>query len=144
MVGREVETTNDGKMLLGMQLKSKFTEAPYSEWYTKEHDEYAMDQKAVGELKKRKINSYNIVVFIGTWCEDSHRDFPRLMKILEEVNYPEGKMKIIAVNRKKSLRTVKKAFITFRKSQPLLYRNTVRKSEELLKCLLQDTLKEIL
>ncbi|WP_294234913.1 thioredoxin family protein [uncultured Chryseobacterium sp.] len=101
VVGREVETTNDGKMLLGMQLKSKFTEAPYSEWYTKEHDEYAMDQKAVGELKKRKINSYNIVVFIGTWCEDSHRDFPRLMKILEEVNYPEGKMKIIAVNRKK-------------------------------------------
>ncbi|GAA5088035.1 thioredoxin family protein [Chryseobacterium ginsengisoli] len=101
VIGREVETTNDGKMLLGNQLKSKFLEAPYADWYVKEHDEYAMDQKAVSELKKDKINSYNLIVFMGTWCEDSHRDFPRLMKILEEVKYPEGKLTIIAVNRKK-------------------------------------------
>jgi len=101
VVGREVETTDDGKMLLGNQLKAKFLEAPYSDWYVKEHDEYALDQKAISELKKDKINSYSITVFIGTWCEDSHRDFPRLMKILEEVKYPESKLTIIAVNRKK-------------------------------------------
>ncbi|WP_374462011.1 TlpA family protein disulfide reductase [Chryseobacterium taeanense] len=101
VVGREVETTSDGKMLLGNQLKEKFLEAPYADWYVKEHDEYALDQKAISELRKHKINSYNIVVFMGTWCEDSHRDFPRLMKILEEVKYPESKLTIIAVNRKK-------------------------------------------
>lgn len=101
VVGREVETTDDGKMLLGNQLKSKFLEAPYADWYVKEHDEYALDQKAISELKKAKINSYNMIVFMGTWCEDSHRDFPRLMKILEEVKYPESRLTIIAVNRKK-------------------------------------------
>lgn len=101
VVGREVETTDYGKMLLGNQLKEKFLEAPYSDWYVKEHDEYALDQKAISELKKHKINSYNMVVFMGTWCEDSHRDFPRLMKILEEVKFPESKLTIIAVNRKK-------------------------------------------
>lgn len=101
VVNREVETTNDGKMLLGNQLKDQFLKAPYADWYVKEHDEYALDQKAIGELKKDKINSYSIIVFMGTWCEDSHRDFPRLMKILEEVKYPESKLTIIAVNRKK-------------------------------------------
>ncbi|KQT23260.1 thioredoxin [Chryseobacterium sp. Leaf405] len=101
VVNREVETTNDGKMLLGNQLKDQFLKAPYADWYVKEHDEYALDQKAIGELKKDKINSYTITVFMGTWCEDSHRDFPRLMKILEEVNYPYSKLTIIAVNRKK-------------------------------------------
>ncbi|MCY0978413.1 thioredoxin family protein [Chryseobacterium wangxinyae] len=101
VVNREVETTNDGKMLLGHQLKEQFVKEPYSEWYTKEFNEYALDQKAVGELKKNKINSHNLIVFIGTWCEDSHRDFPRLMKILEEVNFPESRLTIIAVNRKK-------------------------------------------
>ncbi|WEK70770.1 MAG: thioredoxin family protein [Candidatus Chryseobacterium colombiense] len=101
VVNREVETTNDGKMLLGNQLKEQFLKAPYADWYVKEHDEYAMDQKAITDLKKDKINSYNITVFMGTWCEDSHRDFPRLMKILEEVKYPENKLTIIAVNRKK-------------------------------------------
>ncbi|WP_299177909.1 thioredoxin family protein [uncultured Chryseobacterium sp.] len=101
VVNREVETQNDGKMLLGHQLKDQFLKAPYADWYVKEHDEYVLDQKAVSELKKNKINSYNIIVFMGTWCEDSHRDFPRLMKILEEVKYPDTKLTIIAVNRKK-------------------------------------------
>lgn len=100
VVNREVET-NDGKMLLGAQLKDQFVKEPYSEWYAKEFNEYQMDQKAVAELKKNKITAYDLVVFMGTWCEDSHRDFPRLMKILEEVKYPDSRLTIIAVNRKK-------------------------------------------
>ncbi|ROH99720.1 TlpA family protein disulfide reductase [Chryseobacterium daecheongense] len=101
VVNREVETQSDGKMLLGHQLKEQFLKAPYADWYVKEHDEYALDQKAIDQLKKDKINSYNLIVFMGTWCEDSHRDFPRLMKILEELKYPDNKLTIIAVNRKK-------------------------------------------
>lgn len=101
VVNREVETTNDGKMLLGKQLKDQFLKEPYSEWYVKEFNEYQIDQKAVDELKKNKITSYDLVVFMGTWCEDSHRDFPRLMKILKEVKYPDSRLTIIGVNRKK-------------------------------------------
>jgi thiol-disulfide isomerase/thioredoxin len=101
VMNREVESQKDGKMLLGNQLKEQFLKAPYADWYVKEHDEYVLDQKAVSELKKEKIGTYDIIVFMGTWCEDSHRDFPRLMKILEAVNYPENKLNIIAVNRKK-------------------------------------------
>lgn len=101
IVNREVETTNDGKMLLGHQLKEQFSKEPYAEWYTKEFNEYALDQKAISELKKNKFNSYNLIVFLGTWCEDSHRDFPRLMKILDELKYPDTRLTIIAVNRKK-------------------------------------------
>ena len=101
VVNREVETTNDGKMLLGHQTKDQLLKEPYSEWYVREHDEYALDQKAVAELKKRKLNSYNITLVMGTWCEDSHREVPRFFKILEELKYPDGKLTMIAVNRKK-------------------------------------------
>lgn len=101
VVNREVNTEKDGKMLLGHQLKEQFLKAPYADWYVKEHDEYALDQKAISELKKERLGSYDIIVFMGTWCEDSHRDIPRLMKILEEVGFPESKLTIIAVNRKK-------------------------------------------
>ncbi|MET3036540.1 thioredoxin family protein [Chryseobacterium sp. NRRL B-14859] len=101
VINREVESQKDGKMLLGHQSKDQFLKAPYADWYVKEHDEYALDQKAISELKKERIGSYDILVFMGTWCEDSHRDFPRLMKILEEVSYPDSKLTIIAVNRKK-------------------------------------------
>ena len=101
VVNREVETTNDGKMLLGPQTKNQFQKSPYSDWYVREHDEYAIDKKKVEELKKEKLSSYSMIVVLGTWCGDSHREVPRLMKILESLNYPEQKLTIIAVNRKK-------------------------------------------
>lgn len=101
VVNREVESKNDGKMLLGNQLKEQFLKQPYADWYVKEHDEYTLDQKAISQLKKDKFTTYSLLVFMGTWCEDSHRDFPRLMKILDELKYPDNKLTIIAVNRKK-------------------------------------------
>lgn len=101
VVNREVDSQNYGKMLLGTQTKNQLLKAPYSDWYVQEHDEYAVDQASLEELKKEKLNSYNLVVFLGTWCGDSHREVPRLMKILETLKYPEQKLTIIAVNRKK-------------------------------------------
>lgn len=88
-------------MLLGPQTKNQLLKEPYNEWFGKEHDEYQIDQKAIAELKKEKLNSYNITLVMGTWCEDSHREVPRLFKILEAVGYPENKLTMIAVNRKK-------------------------------------------
>ena len=97
-------------MILGTQTKNQLLKEPYSEWYVKEHDEYAIDQNAVAELKKEKLNSYAMTIVLGTWCDDSHREVPRLMKILEELKYPEQKLTIIAVNRKKNRQVVKRCF----------------------------------
>lgn len=101
VVNREVESTTDGNMLLGPQTKSQLKKAPYSEWYNPEFEGYAVDEKAIAELKKEKLTSYNLTVVMGTWCGDSHRHVPRLMRILETVNFPENKLTIIGVNRKK-------------------------------------------
>lgn len=101
VLNREVETSKDGKMLLGTQKKDQLLKEPFTEWYTKEHDDYSIDQAALAELKKEKIKTYNIILVMGTWCEDSHREVPRLFKILEAVDFPEGKLTMIAVNRKK-------------------------------------------
>ncbi|WP_027378128.1 thioredoxin domain-containing protein [Kaistella palustris] len=101
VINREVKTADDGKMLLGYQSKDQLLKEPYTEWYTPEHNDYTVDSKAIAELKKEKLNSYNITVVLGTWCEDSHREVPRLFRILEEVGFPDSKLTLIAVNRKK-------------------------------------------
>lgn len=101
VINREVDTEEYGKMLLGEQSKSQLTVAPYSDWYQSGYDSYKIDPATISALKKEKLASYNIVLFLGTWCSDSQRDVPRLMKILDEVKYPASKVQIIAVNRKK-------------------------------------------
>lgn len=101
VVNRELETTQDGKMLVGIQLREQLQKAPYSDWYTTEYQEYQTDKKSISELKKQKIGTYHIIAVLGTWCDDSHRELPRLLKILDEAGYPENKLQLLAVNRKR-------------------------------------------
>lgn len=101
IVNREVESQKDGKMLLGTQTLDQFRKDPYKTWFDEEYNSYQIDQPSLAELKKEKLNSYTLVVFVGSWCGDSHREFPRLIKILDALKYNTEKMQIIAVNRKK-------------------------------------------
>ena len=54
-------------------------------------------------LKKIKllIKKTDMVLIMGTWCEDSEREIPGLIKILEFINYDTTKMRIIAVDENK-------------------------------------------
>lgn len=101
IVNREVDSKNDGKMLLGKQTLDQFQKTPYESWYNDEFSHYELNQEMMRDLQKAKIGSYNITIFLGTWCPDSHREFPRFIKILEALHYPMQKLNIIAVNRKK-------------------------------------------
>lgn len=76
VVNREVDSKNDGKMLLGTQTKSQLQKAPYSDWFDQEYKDYVMDDASIKDLRKEKFSTYNLTVFLGTWCEDSHREVP--------------------------------------------------------------------
>ncbi len=90
IINREIDTPEYGKMLLGSQSLNQFQKEPYKAWYDENYTIYPIDKTALEGLKKEKINSYNI-----------KRNFPRLMKILEETKFPESKLQIIGVNRQK-------------------------------------------
>ena len=53
------------------------------------------------EKIKPLIKKRGIVLIMGTWCEDSEREIPGLIKILESINYDTKKMRIIAVDENK-------------------------------------------
>ncbi|WP_394264963.1 thioredoxin family protein [Bergeyella zoohelcum] len=101
VINREVEHSQHGKMLLGLQSLSQFEKAPFNTWYSQEKSEYQLDSKGMQQLKKQKLHTFKITAFVGTWCEDSHREFPRFIRILEELQYPIDKLEIITVNTKK-------------------------------------------
>jgi len=97
----ETVTERDGKILLGPQMLTQFDNAPYNEWFGKEYLEYAVDTKSLDELRAQNWDNTSMTVFVGTWCPDSHREFPRLIKILNEINFPTEKLTIIAADRNK-------------------------------------------
>lgn len=44
----------------------------------------------------------DITVFFGLWCHDSQREVPRLIRLLQRVNNPHLKLKLIALDLHKS------------------------------------------
>ena len=49
------------------------------------------------------LNELDISIVMGSWCPDSQREVPRMIMILENLDYPMQKVKIIAVNRWKKV-----------------------------------------
>ncbi|MBR9727525.1 thioredoxin family protein [Shewanella intestini] len=76
-------------------------EKSFPEQYNKEFTDYSSDSNVIEQLKKIDTPT-EIVVIIGTWCPDCHRETPRFIKIMEQVNNPNINVKFIGVDRKKA------------------------------------------
>ena len=98
---RSTVSEKHGKMLLGRQTRDQLKQEPFNAWYEEEYKNYEYDPQTIKEVQKKNLTSHNIIVFFGTWCGDSHREVPRLLKILDAVKYPEQRLTLVAVNRKK-------------------------------------------
>jgi dipeptidyl aminopeptidase/acylaminoacyl peptidase len=66
-----------------------------------EYFSYTPDEATVGDIAGR-LEGVRLVVVLGTWCSDSHREVPRLWKVLEQVGFPPENMRTFAVERAKA------------------------------------------
>jgi thiol-disulfide isomerase/thioredoxin len=92
----------DGKPMLTGYLKSnEFLKEPFSKWYETGFESYSPNKNILQHLKENNIIHFNFVIVIGTWCPDTHKYVPQMMKVLEEASVPGEKIKIIGVDRYK-------------------------------------------
>lgn len=52
-------------------------------------------------LLKKHLSEYDIVVLMGTWCEDSHNLVPKLFKTLKAADYPDTRVVMYGLDRNK-------------------------------------------
>lgn len=69
-------------------------------WYAENQANYAPNSLAVEELKKNK-DSLELLVFMGTWCEDSHFVIPKFYSLLDASGFPQDRVTLIGVDRNK-------------------------------------------
>ena len=69
--------------------------------YTKEWSNNYNPNTDILTKIKPLIKKRGIVLIMGTWCEDSEREIPGFIKILESINYDTTKMRIVAVDENK-------------------------------------------
>jgi thiol-disulfide isomerase/thioredoxin len=87
-------------MLIGECNREAFKDTSFNWWWMSEYNFYDVDSASSKEIKN-DLNGVNIKIVMGTWCSDSRREVPRFFKILDAVNYPSDKVKIICVDEDK-------------------------------------------
>ena len=73
---------------------------PAFSWFAQGAASYQPDKGSV-EMLRRLLPGHKLVVFLGTWCEDSQIMIPRLYKTLQLAGYPLDSLEMIGANRAK-------------------------------------------
>lgn len=72
-------------------------------WFAKEYNAYHPNDSLLAQIKEVLDTSSkkNITVVLGTWCSDSQTEIPRLLKVLDAINFPKSAVKYFVVDKQK-------------------------------------------
>ena len=72
-----------------------------TKWFPKNYDSYKSDI-FLSENNFDNIDNFIIELYMGITCHDSEREIPRLIKILDEINFPDNQLNIFLLKRDKT------------------------------------------
>lgn len=82
----------------------EFKETVHATWFNRYYKAYQPNEKTVKKLSQligeREIE---VEAYFGTWCPDSRRELPRLIKLLDLSGWDTNQIKLVGVNRSKEI-----------------------------------------
>lgn len=72
-----------------------------TKWFPKNYDSYKSDI-FLSENNFDNLDNFIIELYMGVTCHDSEREIPRLIKILDEINFPDNQLNIFLLKRDKT------------------------------------------
>ncbi len=97
--GYKTEKDADEIIFIGTVGRDLFTK-PETLWFDEAYDSYIADIGALQPLRGWN-DSLDVIIFLGTWCSDTHRELPRFLKIVESTHPPIRIVEFHALDRNK-------------------------------------------
>ena len=97
-LNREITENTKSPYLLGKIDKNGLEGDNYKSWFIKNYEAYQPNATIVSSISQ-KLKTYDLTLFMGTWCGDSKKEVPRLYKVLEASNFPMEQLTVVAVSR---------------------------------------------
>jgi len=89
-------------MLLGPCYDADLAKDPFSVWYATGFKNYKTDSCFCDSIRP-VIGDFTFQIFFGTWCGDSKREVPRMLKVLFQSGYDQKDISLVAVSNTDSL-----------------------------------------
>ena len=93
------ENDRDETIIVGKVDRSLFDKSDFP-WFREEYQRYTPQSTILDTIRGRS-DTLSVIVFLGTWCKDTHRELPRFLKIIETEKLPIRILEFHALNRKK-------------------------------------------
>jgi len=104
---KTVEQKVQDTHLLGKIPLSSLKQTPFAEWFEKGYNDYSPAKSVLESLAapavQKEVSGMKVQIFLGTWCGDSKREVPRLMKVLHQAGVPDSRIELICVGNTDSL-----------------------------------------
>jgi len=99
----DVQILHNQSILVGLCSREGLVNfSPFKAHYDDEYFQYEPEPRVIEDLKSL-LTSLEVTIVLGTWCGDSLREVPRLLKVLDLLEIPQNDITIIAVDQSKSI-----------------------------------------
>lgn len=86
------------KDILGKATRSDLQQEPHATWFNKNFNDYQPDGACMAKLRQQDVSKVKVKIVFGSWCGDSKREVPRMVKLLDAMSFPEQNIEFIAVD----------------------------------------------
>ena len=102
LVNQISKDSRGNDMLLGKCTRAVLLQSPFAEWFKPNYDSYIVDSFTCNFIRPLLANK-SIPIFMGTWCGDSRREVPRVLKMLDCCGFPMSDLTLVMVGNSDSL-----------------------------------------
>jgi thiol-disulfide isomerase/thioredoxin len=97
IINTEIKNASGQIILAGHASISAMQMPNYKTWYDDSYRNYTVDPTAAEQLKPLLQNK-TMEVFLGSWCGDSKREVPHMIKILQQAGIDTARLSLIFVD----------------------------------------------
>lgn len=88
------------KVLKGLLSRADIEADTAFAWFKKNMQYGSADPSAIKTFRE-KSDSFEVVIFAGTWCEDSQNLLPQFYRLVDKSGFPDSSITLVGVDRNK-------------------------------------------
>ena len=97
-INQETISLEEEPILVGRIDWAGLTQNPYADWFIPGYKTYKVDSVALLKLTS-SLEDVEIILFMGTWCEDSQVQVPQFYKILDKIHFNLEQLEVIGLEK---------------------------------------------
>jgi tetratricopeptide (TPR) repeat protein len=97
VINTEIKNESGQTILAGKASLSALQMPNYKGWFDDSYKKYTIDATSTQQLKPLLQNK-RMEIFLGTWCGDSRREVPRMLKVLQTAGMDTTQLTLIFVD----------------------------------------------